>query len=224
MKTLSLEQAVFEVIKDFDNNGQPFSAHDITTIVRNNVNSKAVEILNVPYGYVDATNTHSQHVNHVDVRDIIREMVDNKEVDVVSKGAYTIYRYKTIVPVIGTMPVLPKIVNIPTTSAAPMPRKNLADLIASVTDNNVTTSPAVTGVPSRFLNKVDIKDDIKQRVTKYIRYRLNRGETPTIRETINTVRRGTNVYNVMTLAEDEGWSVVNNTGNPLAGCGSWTIQ
>lgn len=110
MKTLSLEQAVFEVIKDFDNNGQPFSAHDITTIVRNNVNSKAVEILNVPYGYVDATNTHSQHVNHVDVRDIIREMVDNNEVDVVSKGAYTIYRYKTITPV-STAPTSTTITN-----------------------------------------------------------------------------------------------------------------
>jgi methionine salvage enolase-phosphatase E1 len=90
MKTLN--DIVEPLVKEMVNNGELFSAHDVTTEARKSINeSKDAFVLPVIY--------HSQgvqvyEVNHNEVRQIVNKMYQQGELDRVFNGTYFIYSGK----------------------------------------------------------------------------------------------------------------------------------
>lgn len=91
MKTITLEEAVKEVINDFLSRNLRFSAHEATVAIRNKVNSKQIEIVGIPVGFVDSANPHSQIITHADVRDEVLSFVASLNLDVDYSSGYRVF-------------------------------------------------------------------------------------------------------------------------------------
>lgn len=88
MKTL--RDIVEPLVQELVNNGEQFSAHDVTTEVRKSVNTLAKnEQFDLPYA--DPSASHIYEVDHQEVKNIVNEMFRNGELGRVFNGTYFEY-------------------------------------------------------------------------------------------------------------------------------------
>lgn len=200
MKNLTLEDAVSEVVNDFVAKGQPFSAHQVTTEVRNRVNAQQVEISGVPFGYVDAQNTHSQMITHSDVRDLVGEVARVLNLQVNYSSGHR--EYSAVAPLMGAgTPIALQTshsigipLNTPATAYSPPP-----------------TVVSGTSVPARFT--VPTKDTVKQKITRYVRSKLNKGDVVTLHMVQKTIKAGIKLPEIERVIKAEGWNLIPDSSN-----------
>lgn len=175
MKTLTLEEAVTEVVKDFVAGARDFSAHEVTTAIRNKVNSQDWEISSIPYGYVDATNTHSQMITHSDVRDIVKGVADDLNLRADYNSGHRVF------------------------------------LGSNAAQNSAPVASTGIPVPQRFT--CTVKDEIKQKITRYVRNKLNAQEAVSLRMIQSTIKSGLKLPEIESVVKAEGWKLTS-VGNP----------
>lgn len=188
-RTLTLEQAVTEIIDNLVSLGKPFSAHEVTVAVRNEVNRGDLEISGVPFGFVDSSNPHSQQITHADVRSIVQQIADSKTLTVDYSNGYRVYSAPTTVAAVSVQ-------TSPSFSAA----TPAAPASIPAPASNTPT------VPVRFATSVD--DDNKKKLTAATRRYLNNGWSPTLRAIQkNSGVRGVTVEDIQQVLTAEGFQV-----------------
>lgn len=85
----SLAEAVHFVVKEFVRLGRKFSAYEVTSEIRDQINSKFFILKGVDFEEIKGTST--QIVGHIDVREEVRELVNDGYLTRVFVGSY--YKY-----------------------------------------------------------------------------------------------------------------------------------
>jgi hypothetical protein len=98
-QTVTLEYAIFLQVEEFAKSGQKFSAHDVTTSIRNKCNAGKLEIPEVED--LSGVDTHRYKVEHKAVNSLFKDMQRNGTVSVQKQynGMYFDYTATLNVPV-----------------------------------------------------------------------------------------------------------------------------
>jgi hypothetical protein len=203
MKTLTLEEAVTEVVKDFVAKARDFSAHEVTTAIRNMVNTQVWEISGVPYGYVDATNTHSQMITHSDVRDIVKGVADDLKLRADYNSGHRVFLASSAAQ-----------------NSAPVSFVGNGAPAASTSLFSAPPPAASTGIPVPQRFTCTVKDEVKQKITRYVRSKLTAKEDVNLHMVQSTIKAGLKLPEIEQVIKAEGWVLVSNSG---ASRSYWTI-
>ena len=196
---ITLTVAILNVIRDFRNQGQSFSAHDVTRKIREYVNTDVITISDID----DNTNSNENDtsnasnvsfvtkVEHSRVRQLVAELFNNKHITGFTRRSKTTSEgvtYSSYEPA-GADSVANSTAN-PTAN----PTANSSD--------NSTTNPTAnpTANPNARVNFI---------IASYLKNKTSRGEKPTLKSVQSRLKRETKIstFQIKNLVRSLGYRV-----------------
>lgn len=197
-KTVTLQTAILMAVKSFAEQGTKFSAHDISKLLRDQVNTGQLEIPEVED--LSGQDGHRFNIKHPEVRSLFNQMRDNGvfstdfNLNGQFNGMYFIYEASPVIAVNAT-PVTP--------AFTPAP----ANIFPPTTATTTTAAAPANGLDSK----------IKDRVKSYLNNCVTRNYRPSLKHVQSAIKRGPKSTGVASqdlldyIENELGYSVVTGS-------------